>query len=197
MKKLLIIALVAGTFTYSASAQTEKGRIVVSGKTGLTFNADNHKLYYDGEKVTDGYKTSTLDFSPSVGYFVANNLAVNLNIGLQRATQSSKNMDDYTVTQFSVGPSVTYYFPLSGQVKPFINAGGGFVMQNEKDGTDKSKNDGFAFGGGAGVAIFLKDNISLDLGAGYRHIRLNDGDDRKKQQRTGTVAANVGFSLYF
>lgn len=193
MKKLLSLAAFFAVLTFAANAQTEQGKIVVSGKTGLDFTSTKFQGYYDGEKVGDSEKTSNFSFTPSVGYFVIDNLAVGLGLSLDL----SKDEDDDTQTTFAVTPGVTYYFPLDGMIKPFLGANVGFASSTTKSGSTKEKTSGLTFGGGAGVAFFLKDNVSLDLGLGYQQVNLKDDDDKKAMIKAGGIGASLGFSLFF
>lgn len=192
MKKLSVLSVLFVLLAVGANAQTEQGRWVVSGKTGLDFLSNSEQAYYDGEKDGDRFKSSKLSFNAAVGYFVIDNLAVALGAGI--STEKQGKSDPKTI--MAVGPQVTYYFPLDGQVKPFLTAGGGFTTESYAN-KDESKFSGPFFGGGAGVAIFLHDNISLDLGANYINTNVKNKADKKEVYKTGTIGASVGFSLFF
>lgn len=83
MKKItLLIALISfGAIT----AQTEKGTFTISGKTGLGFTSSTVKYEYAGQ-TEDGPKTSSFNISPSVGYFIIDNLAIGLEFDYTTST---------------------------------------------------------------------------------------------------------------
>src|ERR1700710_1032719 len=78
-------------------AQTEKGNFLVGGTAGFQTNSTN----------------TTIAFSPNVGYFVKNNLAVGAS-----STLSSVKEDFLKTTTFNIGPFARYYVGHSN-FKPF------------------------------------------------------------------------------
>ena len=198
MKKLLSLTALFAVLTISANAQTEQGRIVVSGKTGLDFLSSTVKPYYDGDTDADLNETvSKFSIAPSAGYFIIDNLAVGLSAAFSTAKQKtgSGNWSD-PQTSYAIGPFVTYYAPLEGMVKPFVTATGGFGGLSQSNDND-DKYSGPVFGGGLGVAIFFNNNVSLDLGAQYLRSNYKNKDDNKLVLKGGTLGASVGFSVFF
>lgn len=198
MKKTSFLSVLFVLLAFGANAQTQQGNWVASGKTGLDFISATTKEYYDGETDSDSdYKQSSISVSPSVGYFVIDNLAVGLSAAFQSYKDKTGN-DDWSdpSTAFAIMPFATYYIPLQGQVRPFVGVGGGFGGVSEGD-DDADKFSGLALGGNAGVAIFLNDKISLDLGAQYIHTNYKNKDDNDWRLKTGSIGAMVGFSVYF
>ncbi|MGJ7031502.1 hypothetical protein [Niabella hirudinis] len=59
------------------------------------------------------------------------------------------------------------------------------------------KYDGFAAGAGAGVALFLKNNISLDLGTHYTYTQLENIQKRGYYVKNNGLGFLAGFSLFF
>lgn len=196
MKKITLLFAILAAGTYVATAQTEKGKIIISGQSNLNFSSVNTKIYYDKEKVGDFGRTTSINLTAGAGYFVIDNLAIGLDAGLNFAQYKEEGEDAEKSTTISLIPGLTYYFPLEGQVKPYINAGAGYSF-NSSGNTDDDKASGLLYGGNAGVAVFLKDNLSIDLGVGYTQAILKSKSDRKMEARTGGVAAVAGFSIYF
>ncbi|MFT3902965.1 MAG: OmpW family outer membrane protein [Niabella sp.] len=196
MKKITLLFAILTVGTFAATAQTEKGRFVVSGQSNLNFSSVSSKVYYDKKKVGDYGKTTSFNFTPGVGYFVIDNLSVGLDVGLNFSRFKAEGEDADKSETVSLIPSATYYFPLEGQVKPYVNAGAGYAF-NSNGSSDKEKASGVAYGGSAGIAVFLKSNLSIDLGVGYTGTRLKNKYDEKIEVRAGGVAAVAGFSFYF
>src|SRR5690554_5646810 len=130
MKKLLLFAfLLTGFIGFS---QTTQGRFIVSGSAGLNVNAGSVKYVYDGETMVEGNET-TIQFTPTFGYFVIDNLAVGLSSNISSSTQKAENGDKYNTTAISVAPTVLYFFPVEGKVKPFVQVAAGLNSITEKD----------------------------------------------------------------
>ncbi|VBB46739.1 putative OprF membrane domain protein [uncultured Paludibacter sp.] len=150
-------------------AQTEKGNLVVSGSTSLQIQNSSWS--------DDNGSTTTVQFNPSIGYFVANNLCVGVSLSVMSQDESS---------QFSILPSLGYYFPVQGSLKPYLQLGLGYGSL--KSGS--SSVGGLAVGAGGGVAYFLNENVSLDFGLQYLR---NDYDG----YILNNVGGLVGFSIFF
>mgnify|MGYP003582070815 CR=1 FL=1 len=198
MKKFTIVTAILFLLTNILNAQTEQGKILVSGKSSLDFTSSTTKYYYDGETDSDfDEKVNKFSIAPSVGYFVIDNLAVGLSASYQteKYKEGSDNWDD-PISVYMVGPFVTYIFPLQGMVKPFIGGIGGIAGASYGP-DDEDKQSGVIYGGNAGVALFLNKNISLDLGGQYIKSNFRNNGDNKYQSKSGNFAATVGFSLFF
>jgi hypothetical protein len=74
MKKLLLLAAVS-IFGLTASAQTEKGNVVLGGSVFYTSTENN----------PDNGKISSVGIIPNAGYFIADNFAVGLGLGYWQA----------------------------------------------------------------------------------------------------------------
>ncbi|HKO76857.1 MAG TPA: outer membrane beta-barrel protein [Flavobacterium sp.] len=217
MKKItLLIALISfGTIT----AQTEKGTFAISGKTGLGFNSSTVKYEYQGQS-TDGPKISSFNISPSVSYFIIDNLAIGLEFDYTTATTKQQILvaNDYstgfgysaidtksTETTFSVIPTATYFFSKE-KFRPYITAGMGYAKIKQKmnsSGTTSnpdafysysdSDNNGLVLGAGGGLAYFISKAICFDLGLGYANFTYEEKDVKVK---SGALTANVGISVF-
>jgi outer membrane protein len=140
MKKLSLLAMLS--FFSIASAQTEKGTFLINGTTNLNFVSNTLKAKSSNETYNI-LKTKTLDLSPGASYFVLDNFAIGLNLGIKRNVndESKKLIHDlnftfnndlaYLVdsksieTTFTAIPNATYFFS-KGKIKPFVNAGLGY-----------------------------------------------------------------------
>ncbi|RYE91146.1 MAG: hypothetical protein EOO37_01090 [Cytophagaceae bacterium] len=111
MNKLFALAFL-GLTTSIAHAQTTpltKGRGLLSGSIGY------QSVKYRGSESQDLFT-----FSPTVGYFVADNLAIGLNGNLQTYGSGA-----YGTNNFSVGPFVRYYRFVGGSDKFALYGQGG------------------------------------------------------------------------
>ena len=179
MKKLLIaFSMIVSVST--VSAQINKGQWLVGGNAGFTSSKDGD------------YKTSTVQFSPNVGYFFINNLAG----GLRLNVSSEKNkFNDYETTETgtSIAPFVRYYFlPAAQKVNVFADASYSFgSMKYKEEGEEDQKANVNGFTISAGPAIFLTPNTALELTLGYNSSKIEDAEES-----TGTFLFGVGFQIH-
>ena len=187
MKKiLLIVIIVASGITY-ADAQTSQGNLFFGGSVSF----ENYKA----EDNLEDDNTSQFTFAPSVGYFVMNNLAVGLDLGLStRKRDDGPGGDDKTFT-FSAGPFVRYYKFTSNEKFAFIGEFGfGFAGQKYKpDGGNETKSSSFSLHLSPGFAYFFNEHWALDLelqGIAFSSSDPNkDNDDDKSTYFTFGVSS--------
>ncbi len=191
MKKELMVMAVLAFLATASFAQTEKGKVVFSGASDLSFSSMKYQQEYDGEDMGDDSKMNTFNIKPSVSYFVIDNLSLGLALDFE-----SQKVEDYKETSFMVGPMVRYYFGTSN-IKPFIQGDVMFGSYKEDDDGWDSKKKLSAWDLGAGVAIFVNDFISVDLGLGYVSLTATDDEDDKSKVKASGVVFNGGFSIVF
>ncbi|WP_282037573.1 outer membrane beta-barrel protein [Saccharicrinis aurantiacus] len=187
MKNAVIILLLS-VISLSSYAQTQKGKYYVGGSSDLSFVSQKMDYKYDGDSMLDEkVSTSSFKISPSVGYFAADNFLIKLSMDYE----ISKVEDEKTST-FIIGPEATYYLSDSN-IKPYLSAAIGWGNTQQDDLSVPAT----AYTLGGGVAFFLSEYASLDLGLGYVNSTLTDPNDTKAKFTTSGFAMNVGFSLYF
>jgi len=201
LKKFILLAIVFVS-TNVILAQTEQGKYVLSGATGLQFISSNIEYEQDGQSQGDITQTS-FSFMPSVGYFVIDNLAIGLSANFISMTQKEQGRK-YTNKSTMILPSAMYYFPVAGNLKPLVQVGAG-IMSTVFEGdfsepfydSYKQEASGLAINFGGGAAYFINENVSLNFGLSYTMANLKDGDDSDYVQKQGNFAGNVGLSVYF
>ncbi|MDP3359597.1 MAG: outer membrane beta-barrel protein [Lutibacter sp.] len=198
MNKFFLLAFLLVT-TNVILAQTEQGKYVVSGATGLQFISSNIEYEYDGQSLGDITQTS-FSFLPSIGYFVVDNLAIGLAANFTSVTQKDLGAK-FTIKSTMILPSALYYFPVSGNLRPIVQVGAGFMsIVSEEDYDYQSYKDeasGLAVNFGGGAAYFINEFVSLNFGLSYTMANLKDSDDSDSVQKQGNFAGNVGLSVYF
>ncbi len=213
MKKLLLSTITLFVTTIALS-QTEQGKISVGASSDLSFSFLNGKQEFRGQE-NDLDERTSFAIAPTAGYFVIDNLQVGLVLALstEKVEGERQNFNNFgpqtnsfesKLSTFAVGPFVRYYF-LENSIKPFVQASVAYVStKNESDdefSSFESKSNGIGFGFDAGVAFFLNNFISLDLGVGYSRsiITPNNGDEGEDDFKTklNAIRANVGFNLFF
>lgn len=179
------------------SAQTEQGKFFIGGNSNLNFTSVNNKWKNDGGDGDLG-STTKFEFAPQVGYFVADGFAVGIQMPISTQTDKDEDDDKFKTNSFAFMPFARYYFG-DNNVKPYLHGGlglGSIKMEDVAD-SDETKLKTFVYGISGGVAIFLNDNIALDLGLGYQSTTLRPSEDMDGDPRniSSGVAFNVGFSF--
>lgn len=199
MKKLFLASALA--LFGAMNAQTEKGSWVVSGKTGLGFNSVNTKYKAEGQSY-DGPKVSTFSITPSVGYFVIDNLAAGIDLSYI-STKTKVDMpyinENYesTTSTFAIMPNATYYFPTGSSFRPYVGAGVGYGTSKgtESDAvlSGSESAGGLLWGAKGGFVYLMNSTVGLDLGLGY-----NSFQNKKDNVTTnvGTFGVNLGVSFF-
>jgi outer membrane protein len=195
LKITFVLFILTGLATV-ATAQTEKGNFLLSGSGSLDFALLSLKLKNDNTS-EDAGKMTNLEFTPGVGYFIANNLAVGLEFSISSASQKNDG-DKYTETTTMLWPFARLYFGKSN-VKPFVQAGVGPGWEKWGYKNDKETENliGYEFDGG--LAVFLSPNISLDLILGYGGATAKITDYRNMEWKTTAsgFGGSIGFSIVF
>jgi hypothetical protein len=96
---------------------------------------------------------------------------------------------DTKVTSFGIGPFVRYYFT-NANVRPLLHANLNYLSSKVKTPVITSTNNGLNFFLGGGAAIFVSDQVSLDILLGYDHTKYKDFDG------SGGFALTIGFQVY-
>jgi len=206
MKRLLKGTLVAlfAFLTINSFAQTEKGKILVSGASdfSLMFGKDKMK---DDNNSADGGKSMNFNLNTQVGYFLMDNLAVGAGLGFDYSsyTAAGDNPDKTKNSSVMLYPFAKYYF-MSGNMRPFLTAGVGFgsrkyVSDPDQGETVTTKYGLMGYNIGGGVAIFVTDNVAFDLGLGYSSISQKAKEDNPDNMKSITTnfGLNVGISVVF
>jgi len=124
MNKLFALACLGLTssFAHAQTTPLTKGRGLLSGSIG----------YRSGD-LGDGGNLNLFNFTPSVGYFVADNLAIGLNgdLLLQGGTASYDRQNMY-----SVGPFARYYRFVGGSDKFALYGQGSLGYRHYSGGAD-------------------------------------------------------------
>ena len=170
MKKILV-SLVLLTASVAAFSQTTKNDWMIGGNFRVNTSKNNTQI----------------GFTPSAGMFVIDNLAVGGNILLDYSKSGNNKY-----TSFGVGPFARYYFTTETQaVRPLLHANFNYLSTKNKIGSNASStNTGTNFFVGGGAAIFISDNVSLDIIGGYDRTKYKNFDG------SGGFAFNIGFQVY-
>ncbi len=193
MKKLLLFVTIA-FLSYTVNAQTEKGKWIISGSTSISYATTNLTLEFEGEEISDDTKGSIFSLTPSVGYFVINNLAVGLDLSFA-STNNDNGTTDVTTSSFSSILGGTYYFEAGDKFKPFVGLGAGLITTSSGD-DDALKSNGLALRGRGGLAYFVNQSLSIDFSVLYLNTNQKNKENSDLVSKNSSIAVGLGFSLF-
>ncbi|MFN7044893.1 MAG: outer membrane protein [Flavobacterium sp.] len=188
MKKVLLSAVALLAFGFANAQEEEKGNggfskgdVFVSG--GVGFNSGKQ-----GE-----YKESDFTFSPAVGYFVTENIALGARLDLTSGKQELGAAEDKT-SAFGAEVFGRYYWTAASQFSVFGEVGVGFGNAKEEDSFgNEQKFNAFGVNAGVGVSYFLNSNFAIEAGwagLGYNSVK----EDAEGAEAYSTFGLNVDLS---
>ncbi len=167
MKKTILTLLLVSSL-FIVNAQTEKGDWMVGGS--FLLNTEKN--------------TTAIGLTPNAGIFIIPNLAIGGNLGFDYS-----KVGDNKATDFRIGPFARYYFT-QANVRPFVHGIFNYLNRQVKTPVSKNTEQGIHYFLGAGAAIFLNDQVSVDALLGYNHSKLEGFDG------SGGFAMTIGFQVY-
>jgi outer membrane protein len=199
--KTASIAVVLFCSFTTLNAQTEKGTFLLGGETKLNFSSVSSKFESDDVNEDLG-KITTLEFSPQIGFFVIDGLALGMELPIMYSLEKSENEDKYTSTSLAFTPFIRYYFG-KGKIKPYLHGDVGFgnlkmkYEDNLSGTTSENAASLFLYEMGGGLAIFLNDKVSLDIGIAYASQSLTPKDDNVNNSKIITSGFEAGIGIVF
>lgn len=182
MKKLFLsLALVAAGV--AAQAQIGSGSLMLGGSLGFSSTGGGETKVTPGgggaSVTNDLTARSNWNFSPTIGYFLNDNLAVGLRLGLGGTNRAQVTTTDGKTTEnissFDLGVELfgRYYKELGSSFYFFVDGGLGFTSASwtdkTQDGLDKLKDDDknsistIGLNVAPGVAFFPTEKWGIDL----------------------------------
>ncbi|MCY0978569.1 outer membrane beta-barrel protein [Chryseobacterium wangxinyae] len=200
MKKLLIASAVA-LFGLS-NAQIAKGTVYLSGTAAYSSTEDNN----------DDTKTEDFRIIPTVGYFVAPNLAIGVGVGYASSSEKATYNDGFekaTLSAFVVEPFVRKYWTLGdklyifGQLSVPMEFGNSKYEETENNTSlsDKVKYNSFGVSVKPGLDYFLNKNWTIEATIGefgYNTTKWDvEGAQNTNNFNFGLNLANVGIGVKY
>lgn len=209
LKKLFIFTsfiAVVGT----VSAQTTKGTLYVGGGLGFDASSKKENLSGTGSSITiEGPKSTSFSIVPGVGYFIADKLAIGMDLGFyfhSQKTPDENNVNDYTkVTQntFVLTPYARKFFMLSdsfgftGTLELSIGIGSSTREERNRNVTIISKGPNtrtLGFGVRPGIVFFPTSQVGLEANFGFVGF---SSVTAKKDLGNGATVKNVSTQFGF
>lgn len=156
IKKSVLSTLLLGTTIGAAQAQTEAGKLLLSGQVNYSqskneFNSTSTNPTLPLATLYHESKRASFSFSPQVGFFVADNLAIGVGVSLNsdRVKENrNESGNPYTYNYNSknkgvtIGPFVRYYKMLGEKTGFYGQLAGGYQHQTQENTTNNSGNNG-------------------------------------------------------
>ncbi|WP_319590181.1 outer membrane beta-barrel protein [uncultured Draconibacterium sp.] len=202
MKKALVLLAVLLIGGANVFAQTEKGDFLLGAGTSLDFSFLSSQVSTDSYE-SDKVKNNSFEFTPCVGYFLANNLVVGIDFLTSNATEKEDG-DKYKTSTFAVGPFARVYMG-STNVKPFLHAGFGFGKNTEEYNSsnagysdEKIKSNLTTYDVGGGVSFFLTPKVALEVGISYGNAssKYTNYYNEDATNKVKGIASSIGFSVH-
>jgi len=199
-------------FGLSGFAQTEKGKFLIGIGTSVGLGDNNdlmglsitHQTLYNDSGSNTKIRENSFYLSSKIGFFMLNNLAGGLNLGLSTSSSNSSSstfngyISESSSSFFGVGPFLRYYVPTS-RIFPFAEVSSLFGNRNYTTKTTgwsgEDKHSISNISGALGIAIMLGERSSLDLATSYNSTNLKWSDSNYKNI-TNTLGLKVGFTMF-
>lgn len=169
--------------TFFADAQTTSGSMMLGGA---------FRIYSQGQESNEDYDYSELEFSPSFGYFVTDNLAVGLNFGVS-TTKQDNGATSQKNTSFGLGPFARYYkFTSNEQFAFFAQAGFNFGS-GKTDSTPggETKSSFVNFNISPGFAYFFNNHWAAELALAGFSVRSSDPNKDVNDDKNSSVVFDI------
>ena len=194
MKKLLVLGAFALFGAMNAQETSEgfaKGSTFVTGAVGF------------GSSSYDEAKTSGFTFSPSVGHFVSENIAVGARLGFSNLTEDDGE-DKIKSNEFSAGLFGRYYWMPASKFSIFAELGVDYMNTSEDSGVsgaEKFKTNGFGFAFAPGINYFLNNHFALEAKwgvLGFNSVKADvEGAKATNNFNLGVNLSNINLGLVY
>jgi outer membrane protein len=190
--------LISVLFVCSSSllqGQAERGKFLLGGSSSLSIKVMKDKYMY-GEESHEGGKETDIAFSPRGGYFLTDGLAAGFLIPLN-INSYNYNSSNLTRTALAIAPFARYYFGKT-VIRPFLQGSAGSGYLTYRDDSGKESGTMFLWEIDAGMAVFIRDNIALELEVGYSSVttrQKDPGEFDPDTEITSGFGLSIGFSF--
>jgi hypothetical protein len=207
MKKYAMWIALLFCASFLSAQYTDQGNFMLGSTFGLS--AANSTISHnagDGGASVENPTSTLFTISPSVGYFVLDELAIGISMDYTfsrvRSAVGEKNEDSNVL----FGPFARYYLPIADDMAVFLEGSFGFGnSRNDMELGGQPQNirtNMVAFGVGPGLTIFSTSAIGIEALCKYNYSRSTfdttiGGINAKTITRTNQFDFSVGMRFYF
>lgn len=174
MKKVLLVLMMVGSYAVT-QAQTTAGSMMIGGGFSLSSNTT--------ETTGDDLKSSSFSLVPTFGYFLKDNVAIGVDLGLYTDTYTNDDKE----TSIGFAPYARFYkFLVEDKLAIYGQGGIGFASgKYDPDGGNESNSGSFGVYVRPGFSYFFNQKWALDFQlAGISYTSYDpdkDADDDKEK----------------
>ncbi len=192
MKKLLFSMAALAAFGIAqaqegtATSGFAKGDLFVSGSVGFSSTK------------TGDIKNDQFNVTPRVGYFVSENIAVGVQLGVTSGKDTSSDgaggLVETKTSGFEGGAFARYYTTPANAFSFFAQLSASFnSTKTEFDAGGEAKNNGFGLGVAPGISYFVSDHFALETTFGLLGYKTTK-PDADGAESTNTFDLNLNLS---
>jgi len=191
--KHLLLAFLLTFVSIAAQSQLTKHTWLVGGSGNFyTYHED-----YTAPSVGFTGKYSTIDLSPSVGYFLADKFTVGIRSLLSIYKGESSGGAKPNDLKFAAGPFLRYYFLDIDKPFNLLTDISYQVGINEAKTGDKPKGKFNTFSAMAGTEIFFNSSVGLEILLGYKNqITSFDNSPSAYTSNKSGFYTSIGFHFH-
>ncbi|GGF02352.1 hypothetical protein [Hymenobacter cavernae] len=218
-QKLVLSTLLLGATAGMAQAQTEAGKVLLSGQVNYQSNDSKESPLNNPAGVYPNMNTKNkynqLNFTPQAGFFVANHLAIGLSATIASTKQNNSYVDytgaitpspyaytnKNTNTSFSVGPFVRYYKMLGEKFGLYGQLNTGYQRGTQKYSSDypnyypsTTTSNGGYISINPGFVYFPTNKLGLELTLGS--LGYQRGKSEERSTRPDYISINRSYSSF-
>ena len=186
-----------GSTTSMETAQYNSFRdgLGAANSAGFSFVTNHSKTTHMGSTFTSPKgKSTSINFSPKVGYFIIDGLLIGIDIPIWRKKEFIED-NSFTLSLLSAGPMVRYYYG-KGKFMPFVEGEAVFGQIKEKSVPPYPKTNITNVSGGIGFAVFLTEKVSFEALVGYKYLKAVKVDDPTETVwYTNAIGVAIGFMV--
>lgn len=173
MKKILMSAAALLAFGFVQAQETANVPVTNNGfRAGDLFVTGSIGI---GSEATGDNKTSSFNFSPRLGYFATENIALGVALGYSTGKTEAPATPDVDVSEFSIGAFGRYYVTPANSFSIFGELGVDYINSKIEAASEDTSN-AFRIGLAPGVNYFVSDNFALEAKFGILSYRTDKPD---------------------
>lgn len=201
IQKTILLIVLSLSLSHFAIAQTQKGHIQVGGSFSFGFYG------------IDEFQNSTFILSSNAtsAYFLTDFFAVGGNLGFNLSKNNISNDESSISTGLSTGLTAAYYLG-NQKAQPYVFTGVRYNTNSNNEVAPRTyyKNRSINLTLGAGYSIFIRENLSIEIGfplnytlgrTNLTRYTLNANGDYIPEEDTRdydrwSFTNNIGFRIY-
>lgn len=190
-RKVLWLTIALMALATGANAQFRRGGWGVGMNISRTFEWQT--ITTNDVSVSSTNAIQSWSVSPSFGYFVREGFSVGPNFILSY----NKSLGASTF-MYGLAPTVNYYFNPGNRLRPYVSGTIGYIGQRTKYDSLIVRNHSLVVGGGGGLAYFLTNNMSVNLGVDYNYLTgSNKTLTASGRRNVHSLSVGAGIHYYF